>query len=92
MATGTAIIDFGAAPGADSASVTITGQTSILATSLTGAWPIAVATADHSVDEVIMAGIVATCSPATEGTGFTITATSALGIITGKFMLAWAWT
>jgi hypothetical protein len=71
-AQNTTTIDFGAYPGAEEASVTITGQASILSGSLVEAWIMPTATADHSADEhrldpprVIAGNVVA-------ATGFTI--------------------
>lgn len=70
--TGTASLDFGVFPGALDASVAVTGQASILGTSLVEAWIYPAATADHTHDEhlvdpprVIAGSIVA-------GVGFTI--------------------
>jgi hypothetical protein len=48
---GVGTVNFGAAPGAADASLTITGQTNIVAGSSVDAWIICTATADHSVDE-----------------------------------------
>lgn len=48
---GTAILNFGAAPGSPVTQTVITGQTLITATSVLRAELVAVATADHTVDE-----------------------------------------
>jgi hypothetical protein len=75
-AQGTTTIDFGAFPGSPDASVTVTGQGSITATSLVEAWIMPTATADHSADEHwadpprVMAGTIV------NGTGFTIYGTN----------------
>lgn len=75
-ASGTTTVNFGAFPGTGDASVTVTGQATILAGSLVEAWIMPTATADHSADEHwvdpprVMAGNVVA------GTGFTIYATS----------------
>lgn len=71
-AQNTTTVDFGAFPGKSDATVTVTGQASILAGSLVEAFIYPTATADHSADEHwvdpprIMAGNVSA------GTGFTI--------------------
>lgn len=44
-------LDFGAYPGAHSATVDWTGQTGFVSTSLAEAWLVPKATADHSADE-----------------------------------------
>jgi hypothetical protein len=96
MATGHAVVDFGSAPGGDTASVAVTGQAAILATSFVEAWidPTQTATVDHSVDEHIMAAALfgISCSAIVAGTGFTINATTQYGKVSGKFNIAWVWT
>jgi len=96
MATGQTVIDFGAFPGSDRATVAVTGQSSILATSLVEAWLDATVagTADHSPDEHSMAaagGVGITCQAIVAGTGFTIVGASSIGRVVGKFNVAWAW-
>jgi hypothetical protein len=94
-ASGQTVVDFGAAPGSDRATVAVTGQTGILASSLCESWLDATvaATADHSPDEHSMAStqVGITCQAIVAGTGFTIVAASAIGPITGKFNVAWVW-
>lgn len=89
---GTAIIDFGAFPGSNEASVAITGESAILAGSLVDAWFRAEASADHNVQDHTWAPtfISIICSVPTAGTGFTIYA-RALERITGKLNIDWAW-
>ena len=54
-ATGTATIDFGAVPGSNEASVAVTGQTSILATSKADAFIMADdTTSDHRIRSPIL--------------------------------------
>jgi hypothetical protein len=72
MATGTATLDFGAFPGSSHATVNITGQTGILATSLVEAWLMPNDTADHSADEHIVETIKVVAGPPTAGIGFAI--------------------
>lgn len=90
-AQGTASLDFGAHPGNGDASVTVTGQTTILAGSLVEAWVFPAATADHTSDEhwtdapmVFAADIVA-------GTGFTIYGVARGNPLYGVYNIAWVW-
>jgi len=72
QAAGSAVIDFGAFPGATDAQVSVTGQPGIQANSIVEAWIAAAASADHSADEHwidpprVMAGNIV------PGTGFTV--------------------
>lgn len=72
MATGTTTINFGAFPGASDASVTVTGQTAILAGSLVEAWVFPANTADHSSDEHWLETIKVVAGNVVAGVGFTI--------------------
>lgn len=71
---GTATVDFGAFPGSWEASVVVTGQAGILATSVVGAWLRPEATADHSADEhaIEMDNVRVWASDIVAGTGFTL--------------------
>lgn len=71
-ATGTAILDFGAFPGASDASVAVTGQAGIVAGSLVEAWIRPVDTADHLADEHMVETIKVFAANIVAGTGFTI--------------------
>lgn len=51
MPNGAALLDFGAHPGVQEASVDVTGQTGFIATSALEAYIAPAATADHSADE-----------------------------------------
>src|SRR5215469_3632640 len=96
-AQGQTTINFGAFPGNPDASVVITGQGGILATSLVEAWIQPIATADHSVAEHyidpprVMAGEIVA------GTGFTIRGfgsgfnTGNLASMYGLWTVDWAW-
>ncbi len=98
-AQGQGIIDFGAFPGSDIATLVITGQAAILAGSLCEAWldATASATTDHSVDEHIAesGNMTILCKAIVAGTGFTIVAKTVMdtaGInIYGKWNVAWVW-
>lgn len=72
MATGIAILNFGAFPGTSDAAVTITGQAGIVSGSLVEAWIRPVATADHTVDEHMVETIQVFAHSIVPGTGFTI--------------------
>lgn len=71
---GTTTIDFGAFPGTSHAKVSVTGQSTIDATSKVEAWLFPSATADHSSDEHMceMANLHIVAYPATTGVGFDI--------------------
>jgi hypothetical protein len=71
-AQGQTTIDFGAFPGASDASVVITGQTGILASSLVEAWLRPEATADHSADEHVVETLRVVAGNVVAGVGFTI--------------------
>jgi hypothetical protein len=71
-ATGTATIDFGAAPGSSDASIAVTGQASIVSGSYVEAWLRPEATADHSEDEHVFETIRVVAGNIVAGTGFTI--------------------
>ena len=91
--TGTATIDFGAFPGGNEASIAVTGQTSITATSKAEAWIMGDdTTSDHTAsDHRYFAALVGlTCGTPSAGTGFTIYARSAEKL-QGTFALRWVW-
>jgi hypothetical protein len=90
---GTAILSFGAHPGSNEASVAVTGQGSIVATSNAEAYVMAevyvTKTAnDHSYFAMLAA---LTCGVPTAATGFTIYAKSSEKL-TGDFKVHWVWT
>lgn len=93
MATGqgTAIIDFGS--GANEASVSVTGQATILATSKAEAYIMGDDTSvDHTADDHRYASalIGLTCGTPTASTGFTIYG-RCLDKINGKFTVRFVW-
>lgn len=93
-AQGQGIVDFGAFPGTDQATLVVTGQTSILSGSLVEAWldPTAADTADHSSDEHLIAEVDVRCSAIVAGTGFTITASiRSSELYYGQWNVAWVW-
>lgn len=93
-AQGTAILDFGAFPGASDTSLTITGQATIAADSEVEAWVLPATTSDHSVDEHLVEELEVIAHTPVAGTGFTI-----FGRCTGrgdvrlygKFTVGWVW-
>jgi hypothetical protein len=90
---GTAIIDFGTDPGSNEASVVVTGQTAITATSVVTLNVRSDATSlDHTAnDHVYFTTFAAlTGNTPTVGTGFTITARSHQKL-TGKWTINWSW-
>ncbi len=92
-ATGFTTIDFGAAPGSNEASVAVTGQTSILATSKVDAFIMADdTTADHTANDHRYFETLAalSCGTPTASTGFTIYARS-MHKLTGQWKIRWVW-
>lgn len=95
MATGqgTAIINFGAYPGSNEASVVVTGQSSITNTSKAEAYFMGDDTAgthtasDHRYASTL---IGLTCGTPTSGAGFTIYA-RCLGKMQGQFQVRFVW-
>lgn len=92
-AQGSTTVNFGAFPGAQDASVAVTGQAGILSGSLVEAWILPAATTEHTVAEhyfdpppaVIAGEIVA-------GTGFTIRAHCDDGWTRyGNYNVGWVW-
>lgn len=69
---GSAIVDFGAFPGSADATVTVTGQTSILSGSVVMVQVRPDATADHSADEHLVTPMRCIPKNIVAGTGFTI--------------------
>jgi hypothetical protein len=102
-AQGTAIVDFGPFPGVTDASVAVTGQTSISATSQIEAYLYPLATVDHSADEHTYEMIRVYADPSTiiPSTGFTIraraednpgTGQNKDGVrLYGQYTVAWVW-
>lgn len=95
MATGqgTAILDFGASPGSNEASVTVTGQAAILSTSKVEAYIMADdTTSDHTASDHKYLGlfVALSCGTPTNATGFTIHARSTEKL-QGTFALRWVW-
>jgi hypothetical protein len=89
---GTATLDFGATP-ANEATVSITGQTAISATSRAEAFIMSKSTATNGVDDHNFAAVSMRfiCSEPTPSVGFSITAYNLIGFCTGEFNIEWTW-
>jgi hypothetical protein len=90
---GTAEIDFGAHPGANEASVAVTGQASILATSDVEAYIMGDdTTTDHTAADhrYVQLWLALTCGTPTAATGFTIYGRSDQKLH-GKWAVRWVW-
>ena len=90
---GSAEIDFGAWPGANEASVAVTGQTDITSLASAEAWLMADdTTADHTAaDHRYAAALMGvTCGTPADGVGFTIYGRSTEKL-TGAFKVRWVW-
>jgi len=90
---GSAVVDFGAFPGSNTASVAVTGQATILATSKATAYIKSDDTSvDHTANDHLYAPILMdlSCNTPTPSTGFTINAISPYKL-TGKFTVRWQW-
>lgn len=92
MAIGTATLNFGTFPGSTDTSVTVTGQTTILADSAVEAYIRPVATATHSADEHFAESIQVMAGNVVAGTGFTIYGrTTDKTRLYGTFNVGWVW-
>ena len=91
-AKGAIEIDFGATPSAE-ATVSVTGQAAILATSVAEVW-IMGATTSNNDESAHLFGAVSLALAAgipSAGAGFPIYATCRAGLATGKFAVQWVW-
>lgn len=92
--TGSTLLDFGAAPGTNVATVDVTGQTGILGSSNVECW---IQGSDHSDDhnayEHALAPQLFSVLPTTitPGVGFTIQGTSLTQRISGNWSVRWVW-
>ena len=88
--TGSAVLDFGSAPGTNYVTTTVTGETGILAGSKVEAFIMAEATATHNAYEHTIAPIKLTCGNIVAGTGFDIYAVTDWRL-DGTFNVSWVW-
>lgn len=92
MPTGTATLDFGAFPGATDASIAVTGQASIGASSPVEAWVAPAATVEHSVDEHWVEALRVVAGNVVASTGFTIYGrTEDNTRLYGRYNIGWVW-
>lgn len=94
MASGTAILDFGAFPGASDAKTVIVGQSTITASANIEPWIRRAATADHSEDEHSMTSMLVSAGDIVPGIGFTIYGVSDEPfetLLVGQYSVGWAW-
>jgi len=90
-ATGTATINFGAAPGTNHATIAVTGQTGIGANDHVEAFIMGNdSTATHNTYEHMVAPIKLSASSVVAGTGFTINAITDWRL-NGTFKCRWVW-
>ena len=88
---GTATLNFGAAPGTNTTTVNVTGQSGIVSGStVTCVISGNDSTTDHNAIEHSMVPITARVTSVIAGVGFTITATSEWRL-TGTFKIRWFW-
>ena len=92
-AQGTALLDFGSFPGSNEASVAVSGQTTISATSKAESFVMADdTTGSHTASDhryfAVLVGL--SCGNPTAATGFTIHARSTEKL-TGTFQVRWVW-
>lgn len=91
---GIATIDFGAFPGTSEASIAVTGQASISATSKAEAFIMGDDTSSsHTAsDHRYLAGLVGlSCGTPGAGVGFTVYGRCALGKLQGTVNVRWVW-
>ena len=88
-ATGSAVLDFGI-PSKPAASIAVTGQAGIVATSKVEAFVRLVATADHSIDEHRVEQLKVMAGDITAGIGFTIYG-EAFPQAYGLWNVDWVW-
>ncbi len=90
--TGEATLSFGSTP-TNEATVTITGQTSILTTSKVQCWIMGATTSDNNESSHLFGGISINLvsSIPVASTGFTIYASTIVGYVTGDFKVKWSW-
>jgi hypothetical protein len=89
-ATGTSTLNFGATPGTNLVTTTITGQATIASGSQVEAYLMADSTATHNTYEHSIVPLNITCGNIVAGTGFDIYASSDLRI-DGTFNVHWVW-
>jgi hypothetical protein len=92
-ATGTATLDFGATPGTETATVSVTGQSGIIAGSAIEAWIMGTdSTADHNAytHALLPRWVSVTPIDITPGTGFTLQGFNEIRL-RGQVAVRWVW-
>jgi hypothetical protein len=90
---GTSTIDFGASPGADTATVVVTGQSGITTTSYIQVWIMGTdSTADHNAytHSLFPMWVQVTPISITDGVGFTLRASNTIRL-RGQVKVRWSW-
>lgn len=87
--TGSATVDFGAAPGSSYATVDVTGQSGFVASSFAEAWMQGDSTATHNAVEHLLVPLTVRCGDAATDQ-FTIHASTEYRL-TGTFTVRWVW-
>lgn len=95
MNSGTAVLDFGTVPGANTTSVNVIGQTNILLTSTVHVFLMSDTTVSgatgHNVEEHKLVPLRLSAGNIVAGTGFTIYADTDWRL-TSTFQVRWSWT
>lgn len=86
--TGSAVLDFGPAPGGNYASVTVTGQTDIKSSAQADAWLMAVESADHNAIEHLLVPMNVRVGNIIAGASFDIMGYSPMRL-TGTWAVEW---
>jgi len=89
--TGSATLNFGAAPGTNTATVDVTGQAAIVAGSYVEAWIQGNdSTAEHNAYKHAIVPMIVRITTVAAGTGFTIQGASEWRL-NGTFTVRWVW-
>jgi hypothetical protein len=89
---GQTVVDFGAFPGTDTASVAVTGQDDITADAIVETFILYADSTDHSADEHLVDPPHVTAGSISAGTGFTIYSNyRGTTNLYGKWSVGWRW-
>lgn len=89
---GTALVDFGSFPGSSDTTVDVSGQSSIVLSSIVEAWIIPADTADHTLDEHVIDSPSVYAGNVISGVGFTLYAvTKDQKRKYGQWSVGWRW-
>lgn len=87
---GTVTVDFGTSGNTD-VKIDVTGLTSILSNSSTGAWIAPAITTNNGIDEHWVEDLYVYAGPPTAGVGFTVYVRCNTGMAFGQYNVAWVW-